>query len=170
MNTEEWKMIPRYAGFYEASSLGRIRRVKEGVKGSKAGRVLSPATQNNGYLRLVLCVGGVKKDELVHRLIAEAFLGSPPAAGMQVAHGDGDPANNEPRNLRWETPAGNMADTLRHGTRSRGEHRPLAKLTEQQVMAIRAALGTQKDIAKKYGVSRQLIGDIKAGKRWTHVN
>lgn len=162
-------MIPRYAGFYEASSFGRIRRVKEGVKGSKAGHVLSPATQKNGYLRLVLCVGGVKKDEMVHRLVAEAFLEDTSVVGLQVAHNDGNPGNNRLGNLRWATAGENAADTLLHGTRSRGEVRPLAKLTEEQVRFIRADSRIQREIAESHGISRQLVGEIKAGKRWKHV-
>jgi transposase len=49
---------------------------------------------------------------------------------------------------------------------------PTAKLTADDVRRIRALTGTmkQKEIAAMYGVSRDCIGDIQRGIRWTHVD
>jgi transcriptional regulator len=48
-------------------------------------------------------------------------------------------------------------------------HGMAPKLTEQDVLAIRADDRTQTEIAAKYGVSHQNISKIKNGKAWTHI-
>ncbi|WP_208609489.1 HNH endonuclease signature motif containing protein [Streptomyces atriruber] len=59
------------------------------------------------------------KVESAHFLVCVAFHGPRPTASHQVAHGDGDPTNNRPCNLRWATPAENSAGAVRHGTAGR---------------------------------------------------
>ena len=43
------------------------------------------------------------------------------------------------------------------------------KLTEKQVLEILDSDELHRITAKKYGVSRQVISDIKAGKKWKHL-
>ena len=52
----------------------------------------------------------------IHRLVALAFLGPAPEGKPEVAHGDGNPANNRLENLRWASSKENTADCVRHGT------------------------------------------------------
>jgi hypothetical protein len=55
---------------------------------------------------------------------------------------------------------------------SKGEHRPLSKLTEAQVLSIRGryALGEmQKDLAKEHGVARVTVYKIVHGKSWAYL-
>ena len=56
---------------------------------------------------------------------------------------------------------------------SYGERHHSAKLTVDSVLEIRKLYSggelTQKDIAKKYGVDRSVVGEIVAGKIWKHV-
>lgn len=49
--------------------------------------------------RLMACVGG--KSQLVHRLVALAFLPPPPDPSYTIDHIDRDPQNNAVDNLRW---------------------------------------------------------------------
>lgn len=49
----------------------------------------------------------------VHRLVLEAFIGPRPE-GMICCHYDGNPQNNKPENLRWDTHYGNAQDAIRH--------------------------------------------------------
>lgn len=67
----------------------------------------------------------------------------------------------------------NMRDAIERGLwRARGSSNGRSKLNEQQVLEIRAALSAgarQKDLAEKYGVSRQPIWLIAHGKNWKHV-
>lgn len=44
-----------------------------------------------------------------------------------------------------------------------------AKLTEESVLAIRAAKGLQREVAAQFGVSQKLISNIKRGVAWKHV-
>jgi hypothetical protein len=50
-----------------------------------------------------------------------------------------------------------------------GELNPMAKLTAQTVMAIRAAKGSQRKIAKRFAVSQALVSLIKLGDRWRGI-
>jgi DNA invertase Pin-like site-specific DNA recombinase len=51
----------------------------------------------------------------------------------------------------------------------RGEQNAAAKLTETQVIEIRAAVGTHKQIARQYGVAASTVGEIRLGLKWKHV-
>ncbi|AXV72811.1 hypothetical protein CJO75_01120 [Ralstonia solanacearum] len=69
--------------------------------------------------RLWLLVCAARREGLktgIHRLVALTFLGPPPSRQHEVAHNDGNRANNIVTNLRWATHAENVADTFRHGT------------------------------------------------------
>lgn len=61
---------------------------------------------------------------------------------------------------------------LRHGFAIHPELRPVgerhgrSKLTKEQVMEIRCAIGSQRSIAKQYGVSQSLVGFIRRGELW----
>jgi hypothetical protein len=76
-----------------------------------------------------------------------------------------------PGHLRWATHAENEADKIIHGTALMGESAPASKLTEAQVMEIRALMGvlSQSKIAKKFGVSRGTIHQIHHRQVWRSV-
>ena len=54
----------------------------------------------------------------------------------------------------------------RHNT---GVRNAAAKLSESDVLAIRAAKGSQLSIAARYGVSQTTVSDIRRGRYWSHV-
>lgn len=62
---------------------------------------------NKGYMTVLLCKDGVKKNCFVHRLVAESFVPNPHNFPI-VNHKDEDQANNLPRNLEWCTQYYNM--------------------------------------------------------------
>ena len=97
----------------------------------------------------------------------EAFVGLRPQ-GMECCHNDGNPQNNHLSNLRWDTSKNNHADKVKHGTTNRGEQCGTAKLTLEQVRAIRQDDRLQRIIAAEYGVRDNTISRIKSGKRWAH--
>jgi transcriptional regulator len=51
-----------------------------------------------------------------------------------------------------------------------GEQISWAKLTERDVIKIRASPGLHKDIAEKYGVDRATVSRIKRGVDWKHLS
>lgn len=107
-NKEIWKPVPGYEGFYEVSSLGRIRGVdrvimrKGGKKYTVKGAILSPSKRGyDGYLDISLRREGHQKTHKIHRLVMLAFVGEPPEGKPEVDHKDGDPENNRLSNLEY---------------------------------------------------------------------
>ena len=49
------------------------------------------------------------------------------------------------------------------------ELRPWAKLTKDQILAIRADMRSQKTIASEFNIAQQTVSDIKRRRRWAHV-
>jgi hypothetical protein len=178
MQTECWKPIAGYEGLYEVSDLGRIKSLphvmvrSNGYPKTILGMIRkTPIGVRGGYPMVMLCKNGTKSPKAVHTLVARAFIGPRPP-GKEVAHFDGNPANAGLLNLRYATPVENAADTIRHGRMPRGSTNGQSKLTEQQVIDIRAASRhgrTGVSIAADYPVSVRTIQRIIIGDRWRHV-
>src|SRR6478736_336647 len=159
-----WKAIPGFVGIYEVSNLGQVRRITS-RQGTTAGRVLKGKKNRDGYLRVSLWNSpNPPVDKLVHVLVCEAFHGPRPA-GMECRHLDGDPSNARADNLCWGTPVENAADRDRHGRQPRGETHHSARLTDAEVTAVRTAVGSQREIARRFGLSQQHVSDLKRGAR-----
>lgn len=95
-----WKEIKDTNGLYLVSDKGQIFSVK-------ANRVIKSRKEKNGYYRIELNVDGKSHKELVHRLVAEAFIPNPNNYPI-VNHKDENPANNCADNLEWCTPQYNV--------------------------------------------------------------
>jgi NUMOD4 motif-containing protein len=163
---EEWRPIPDYEGFYEASDWGNIRSAIGRGHGSRKGRVLRPGLTSGPTPRLSVALykDGKGRTRLVHHLVLEAFKGKR-KPGQEALHGPGGPLDNRLVNLRWE----NELDKVRDGTSNRGERNRGAKLTEAQVteMRIRYAAGeTQQILAGTYRISVGAVSQIVTGVRW----
>ena len=96
MSSEEWRIIPAFEN-YEVSSFGRIRNRRKC-------RILKPAKEEGGYLRVCLYNNGKMETCKVHRLVALAFIPNP-ANKPTVNHKDHVKANNFLENLEWATVA-----------------------------------------------------------------
>lgn len=171
MESEIWKPVPGMNGVL-ASSLGRIMAPKgmgNSVKTTLCVRHQSVA--HNGYFSVRIG----NKNHYVHRLICIAYHGAPNGKKSHAAHFDGNPSNNLPGNLRWVTPKENAADKVRHGRQPRmaGERSGMAKLTDDEVRRIRAAIASglsQREIGKRFGVSHTTVYSIGKGEVWSHVD
>lgn len=104
-----WKEISWTKGAYSASDDGNIKsNDRFGVDGRRLkGIVLKPWIGNHGYLTVNLLVEGVSYRCLVHRLVAEVFLGEAPN-DMEIDHKDGNKLNNAVINLEWVTRKENL--------------------------------------------------------------
>lgn len=171
---EIWRAIPDWP--YEASNLGRVRRSVTGY-GTYAGRVLQSALNGRGYLMVMLSKGGVPRPFTVHKCVALAFLGPKPTTRHQVNHIDGQRTNNRVGNLEWVT---SSEDRLNAWSRnayanreeSRGERNHAAKLTAEDVLAIREARrrGVRiSELASKYNVRTNTISWAASGRKWGHL-
>lgn len=172
---EEWRDIPGVPG-YQASSLGRVRSLDRTVRSrggqrTHRGRVLTQSPHQRGYLLCTPCVNGRPRTIQVHRLVMLAFVG-PLLKGLWTAHNDGNPANNELRNLRYDTVSGNQKDKVAHGTALIGERANGAKLNEHSVAELRrlrAAGMLITDLAERFGVSRANASRVCRGELWPHI-
>lgn len=139
MTGEDWRPVAEAPG-YDVSNLGRVRSWRNGgtVSGVRSTpRVLKPQPIPAGHLHVFLRIDGATHPRYVHRLVLTAFVGPCPA-GMEACHADGDPTNNQLRNLRWDTRSANTWDRVAHGTHVAGERHWRAVLTWKDVDDIRA--------------------------------
>ena len=96
---EIWKDVVGYEGYYQVSSLGRIRSVdreiidKNGVKKSIHGKIMRHTFHPDGYPVISLCRNGVYRRLKIHRLVALAFIPNPNNL-PEVNHKDEDKTNN----------------------------------------------------------------------------
>jgi hypothetical protein len=168
---EVWKQIEGFEGIYDVSNLGRVRRLYAG--GLDGWRILKPGLNKTGtgYYQMALCKdGNVRRNVLVHHLVAAAFIGPRPS-GMLVCHNDGNSQNNAVSNLRYDTMSANQYDRSLHGTDNKGGRHGMSKLTDEQVAEIKVRYepGLGRKLATEYGVAPHTITRIAAGKTWTHV-
>jgi hypothetical protein len=118
----------------------------------------------------VLGSGG--KTLSVHVLVLERELGRQLAGGECALHHCDHPWCTNPLHLFHGTRADNNADMVAKGRQSRGERQPSSKLTEADVIAIRAGHSAGRtciSLGIEYGVSNSLVCRIVAGKKWRHI-
>lgn len=114
-------------------------------------------------------VGG--KGWLAHRASWFIFKGQDPGA-LKVLHKCDNPACVSPAHLFLGTQVDNIDDMVKKGRNIKGESVPNAKLTETDVLEVRrlAKQGwQQKDIAKRFQVSKPCISRLLSGKTWKHL-
>lgn len=182
---EIWKPIPGFEGIYEASSLGRIRsldrksifycktpitKIRRKKRVDKFGRIIKTDKKINGagYFGVCLCVNGKTFYRDVHRLVAEAFLGT--TKKLQVNHKDGNRLNNRIENLEWVTAKQNIQHAKNRGSKfgksCPGELNPRAKLTWKLVRQIRSSNKNVSELSRMYKCSRTNIRYILDNKSW----
>lgn len=161
---EVWKDIPNYEGYYQVSSLGRVKSVERLVK-YKDGRkriypsVLIKDRDKDVFSRLVTLKKNNKgKTFTVHGLVARAFLGNTPE-GYEICHIDGNYKNNSIDNLRYDIRSENRIDNYRYGRKaSKG------KLSINDVLEIRKhykdKVYNQKELSKIYNTYQSNISKI----------
>lgn len=98
---EIWKPVVGYENLYEVSNFGRVKSLPRNST-VKYARILKSHTNRYGYLHVNLYKNNKRKDFLVHRLVAEAFIPNPDNLPV-VNHKDENPSNNFSTNLEWCT-------------------------------------------------------------------
>lgn len=137
---EIWKDIPEYEGLYQASNLGKIKRVdryakcfisnqhKSNVATKKhlKEKILKCKVDKDGYYGISLHKDGKTKYFRVCRLIAMAFMPSNDKA-LQINHKDENKRNDCVDNLEWCTCKYNQNYGMRNKKISKSRMRKVYK-------------------------------------------
>lgn len=116
---------------------------------------------------------GVKRNgrfvmQRAHRVAWELEYNTTLAAGVVLCHSCDNRRCVNPKHLFAGTQQDNMADCAakgRFGDRA-GEHNPRAKLTAEDVLAIRESPLPLSALANRYGVAKSTVAAAKAGQSW----
>lgn len=95
---EIFKDIEGFEGLYQISNLGRVKSIN--YNKTRKEKILKYRKHRYGYLMVVLFKDGKRKEILVHRLVAQAFLPNPDNL-PQVNHKDENKTNNCVENLEF---------------------------------------------------------------------
>jgi hypothetical protein len=124
-----------------------------------------------GYGQINIKGGNVPS--LVHRTSYAEFVGPIPE-GLDVLHKCDNPLCFKPSHLFLGTHADNMKDKMEKGRHrygvSQGSAHGMSKLTDAQVLEIRASAGPSRIVAEKYGISGRQVRDIRNRQSWKHLN
>ena len=118
----------------------------------------------NGYGRFTLNYKSCK----AYRLSHELYIGPIPE-GMHVLHKCDVRHCVNPSHLFLGTNQDNIADRQAKNRQAKGENQGQAKLTEEQVIAIRADTRPIRTIGKDYGISHPTVLMIQSRRTWKHV-
>lgn len=172
---ELWLPIAGYEDSYSISSLGNVRSEERLVSNGASERLVSERLLRQrknpkGYFYVILSKDSKKKNVRVHRLVAEAFLGTP-SAGQCVLHGLLGKDCNAVANLYYGTLAQNNGpDRVRDGTDNRGTRNGNAKLNPEIIKNIRSSTETHTALARLFNVSITTIYQIRLRTRWSYVS
>ena len=102
---ENWKDIKGTGGLYQISDCGRVRRkpYTNNFTGCRhKGMYCYPSLNTGGYqfVNILLIEEDCRKNRLIHRLVADAFIPNPNNYNC-VRHKDGNRLNNHVDNLEW---------------------------------------------------------------------
>lgn len=124
------------------------------------------ASLSGGYGRF----GFWGRGALAHR-VAYFFTHGEVPDGALVCHSCDNPRCVNPAHLFLGTHKDNSDDKFRKGRdrKACGEANSKAKLTSDDVRAIRASPDIQIVLAARYGVSQSQISAIRRGANWSHV-
>jgi hypothetical protein len=120
---------------------------------------------NHGYGQLTY----LQQKYTAHRLSWELHRGPIPDDLCVLHHCDNRRCVN-PDHLFLGTRTENLEDMTAKGRRVRGEKHGRAKLTEAEVIEIRASKDPQRVIAARYGVTPGAIALIQSRRHWRHLS
>ncbi|MET8100206.1 NUMOD4 domain-containing protein [Streptomyces sp. NPDC005236] len=172
---EEWKPVPGFDGWYDVSSLGRVRSWKARGRPDRATEptILRDQPHKKGLRYVSLRRDGNYVRQLVHRLVMLAFVGEPSEAEALVLHLNKNNNDNRLVNLEYVSPE--VMSAFHLDGQVRGEDHPNAKLTEGIVRFCRRVYvpGDPRTgasaLAEDFGVTPAAMHLALTGKTWQHV-
>lgn len=166
---ELWKPIPGYNGIYEVSNIGRVKRLARQVESPhplctvpRKIRIKDIILKNNtdiyGYHTSTLIKDKTPKTYKVHRLVLLAFVGP---SNSVCNHINSVKTDNRLENLEYVSVSENNRHKVKYHTRS--------KIDELAVKEIRSSSKSNKQLAKKFGVTPKHVWGIKNFYSWKDV-
>lgn len=110
----------------------------------------------------------ISSERLAHRFSYLFYRGGIPPT-MHVLHKCDTPGCVRPEHLFLGTNDDNCRDKVSKGRQAKGESHSSAKLTSDDIIAIRADMRPCKIIASQYGIDLSSIYSIRRGRVWKHV-
>ena len=119
---------------------------------------------DSGYGKINI---GNRKVTTAHRIAMKLYKGVDPGK-LCVLHSCDNPACVNPEHLRVGTHKENMDDRTERGT-LKGETHGRAKLTNKEVLEIRASLEKDEILAHRYKCGQGTISKIRNRHSWRHI-
>lgn len=166
---EVWKDVPGYEEYYQVSNIGNVKRTRS--KNGKPDRELKHLLNVRGYRLVKLCMDGIMRNFLIHRLVAMAFL--PNSENKpEVNHINGNPGDNRIENLEWCSRMENMANAVERGAMRSGTDHYFAKITNEDVIQIIELCKQMPivEVANRFRISSTQISQILSGKARTKAS
>lgn len=165
---EIWKDIKGYEG-YQVSNIGRVRTHNKVTYDNLHGkrkwkdRILKFKKENYSSLhhkqgmgyRVDLWKDGKPHTKLVHRLVADTFLGNYIDTKMTVNHKDGNRYNNNVDNLEWLS----LSDNINYGF-DKGQYKtnkPIKIKCNDEILSFRSMKQASEYLSKNSGYIWNLI-------------
>lgn len=123
----------------------------------------------SGYVLIGWGEDGKRYATYAHRVVLMSELGRVIEGHERALHSCDNPPCGNPRHIFLGTPKMNNEDMAAKGRSTKGERNPQAKLTVEQVKAIRVDERSSRLVALDYDVSDRHIRKVRANVAWTHV-
>lgn len=167
METEIWKDIVGYEGYYQVSENGKVKS----SYGHNGKAILKTSINKKGYLSYTLTKNGQRKGFSCHRLVAIMFI---PQGNhnLQVNHIDGDKNNNHFSNLEWCTCKENIHHAIHTGLRTANINlKSNSMFSKSDLVDIRKMFidgFCNQVISRKYKCDHSTISKIRKGHHYSN--
>lgn len=169
---EEWRDVvgydDMYKGYYQVSSLGRVRGLDRSDNAGKhqRGRILKQSTSIHGYKLVGLSKNGEVSTKSVHRLVTMAFLENEENKPY-INHKDENKKNNNVDNLEWVTPKENSNYGTAIKRRVEKQSKPIKVIYQDDTYEIWESASK---FAREYGngVKRSNVVQVLSGDKKSH--
>ena len=162
---ETWIDVKGYEGYYQISTMGRVKSLertvigKDGRRYSIEGQMMKNQKDKKGYEVVVFRKNGSVKSQKVHRLVASAFIKNIKNK-PQVNHIDEVKTNNNVNNLEWVT----AKENTHHGTKIARTSKPVVQIEEKTQKVIKT-FPSVSSASKELGFSAGNIAQCARGER-----